>query len=483
MPSKPGKPVLGGHDKVKVAVAQKSPVFMNLDASVERAEAIIGEAGRAGARLLVFPEAWLAGYPYWTEGWDSSLQPWAGGRILFRDNALVVPSEQAERIAHAVRKAGIYVVLGCNEMDPRPEVGTIYNSLIFFAPDGSVLGRHRKLMPTFTERMFWGQGDADDLVVFDTDIGRLGGLICGEHLMTLVRAAMIAQGEDIHIAAFPGAFELHTGPRLEEPEKMGCFWGHFEVRSHAFEAGAFVVSACAVINDDDVAADFPHKGRMNIGYANGGSEVIAPLGLALAGLVGAWGRSRTATERGLVWLGGAGLVAGIAWAHEDSALAPRVFTGLHSAKLARIPAEVARALHPLVPPGGLVLAALQDLALAYLDRRGGDIPFWRMAVSPVTELRDRAERLVDAAAAGAAAGAGAASSSPRSAAPRAVAMAAVAGGGTLPGVEIPSYGVTLPGDHVTRLRAAPRPIVARVEDGLTWLDLRTVDPADDDASP
>ncbi len=283
MPSKPGKPVLGGHDKVKVAVAQKSPVFMNLDASVERAEAIIGEAGRAGARLLVFPEAWLAGYPYWTEGWDSSLQPWAGGRILFRDNALVVPSEQAERIAHAVRKAGIYVVLGCNEMDPRPEVGTIYNSLIFFAPDGSVLGRHRKLMPTFTERMFWGQGDADDLVVFDTDIGRLGGLICGEHLMTLVRAAMIAQGEDIHIAAFPGAFELHTGPRLEEPEKMGCFWGHFEVRSHAFEAGAFVVSACAVINDDDVAADFPHKGRMNIGYANGGSEVIAPLGLALAG--------------------------------------------------------------------------------------------------------------------------------------------------------------------------------------------------------
>jgi predicted amidohydrolase len=283
MPANSSKRVLGGHDKVKVAIAQKSPVFMDRAASVARACGIIEETGRNGAQLVVFPEAWLAGYPYWTEGWDSSLPQWAGGRILFRDNALVVPSEDAERIAHAARKAGAYVALGCNEMDPRPEVSTIYNSLVFFAPDGSVLGRHRKLMPTFTERMFWGQGDASDVVVFDTDIGRLGGLICGEHLMTLARAAMIAQGEDIHVAVFPGAFELHTGPQLEEPEKAGCFWGHFEVRAHAFEAGAFVLSGCAVLSDADVAPDFPYKSRMNIGYANGGSEVVAPLGIALAG--------------------------------------------------------------------------------------------------------------------------------------------------------------------------------------------------------
>ena len=79
---------------------------------------------------MVFPEAWLAGYPYWTEGWDSPLPQWAEGRILFWDNALVVPSEDSERIAHAVRRAGVYVALGCNEMDPRPEVHTIYNSLV-----------------------------------------------------------------------------------------------------------------------------------------------------------------------------------------------------------------------------------------------------------------------------------------------------------------------------------------------------------------
>ena len=99
MPAKPAKPVLGGREKVKVAIAQKSPVFMNLDASVERAESLILEAGRNGAQLVVFPEAWLAGYPYWTEGWDSALPQWAGGRILFRDNALVVPGASRTRCA------------------------------------------------------------------------------------------------------------------------------------------------------------------------------------------------------------------------------------------------------------------------------------------------------------------------------------------------------------------------------------------------
>ena len=129
------------------------------------------------------------------------------------------------------------------------------------------------------------------------------------------------------------------------------------------------------------------------------------------------------------------------------------------------------ARHPLaraLRPGGLVLAALQDLALAYLDRRGTDIPFWRMASYSVDELAQRAERLASAFGAGG----GVCSATP---------MAAVPGGGTLPGVEIPSYGLSLPGDHVARLRAADRPIIARVEGGATWLDLRTVEPADDAA--
>jgi nitrilase len=278
------KPVLGGRDAVKVAIVQKAPRFLDKEASLARAEAYIAEAAAGGAELIVFPEVWLAGYPYWTEGWDSPLQAWAGGRIAFRDAAVLAPSEDTERLGAAARQAGAYVVMGCNEIDPRPEVSTIYNSLLFFDRAGRLMGRHRKTMPTFTERIFWGQGDAADFQVFDTDIGRLGGLICGEHLMTLVRAAMIGLGEEIHVAVFPGAFALHTGPSLEEWDaEHTSFWGHASVRAHALEAGAFVLSACGITDDSDIPDEFPHKGRMNIRYARGGSSIIAPLGIPLAG--------------------------------------------------------------------------------------------------------------------------------------------------------------------------------------------------------
>jgi predicted amidohydrolase len=235
---------------------------------------------------VVFPEVWLAGYPYWTEGWDSPLQAWGGGRVAFRDAAVLAPSEDTERLGEAARKAGAYVVMGCNEIDPRPEVSTIYNSLLFFDRTGRLIGRHRKTMPTFSERLFWGQGDAADLQVFETDIGRIGGLVCGEHLMTLIRAAMIGLGEEIHVAVFPGAFTLHTGPELEEWDaNHSFFWGHSSVRAHAMEAGAFVLSACGIIDESDIPDDFPHKGKMNIRYARGGSSIIAPIGIPLAGPV------------------------------------------------------------------------------------------------------------------------------------------------------------------------------------------------------
>jgi nitrilase len=280
------KPVLGGRDVVKVAIVQKAPRFLDKDASLALAETYIAEASAGGAELIVFPEVWLAGYPYWTEGWDSPLQAWAGGRIAFRDAAVLAPSEDTERLGAAARRAGAYVVMGCNEIDPRPEVSTIYNCLLFFDRAGRLIGRHRKTMPTFTERLFWGQGDAADFQVCDTDIGRLGGLICGEHLMTLVRAAMIGLGEEIHVAVFPGAFALHTGPALEEWDaNHGSFWGHASVRAHALEAGAFVISACGFIDDSDIPDTFPHKGKMNIRYARGGSSIIAPLGIPLVGPV------------------------------------------------------------------------------------------------------------------------------------------------------------------------------------------------------
>jgi nitrilase len=274
---KPAKPVLGGNETVKVAIAQIPCAYMNRAASIDRAVAAIGEAARNGAQLVVFSEVWLAGYPFWSEGWDSPLQEWIQGRVAFRDAALVVPSEDSERLGAAARQHGVYLVMGCNEMDPRPETATIYNSLLFYGPDGALLGRHRKLMPTFCERQFWGQGDGHDIRVFETDIGRLGGLICGEHVMTLARAAMIAEGEDIHVATFPGSFALHTGPRLQEPDEKGFFFGYPLARAHAFEASAFVLLACGYQDPDDVPDDFPLKKKMHVSWANGGSAIVAPL--------------------------------------------------------------------------------------------------------------------------------------------------------------------------------------------------------------
>lgn len=277
----PSKAVLGGRDAITVAIAQISPVYLDKAASTRRAVETIGEAAAGGADMVVFPETWLAGYPYWTEGWDSPLDTWAQTRIQFRDAAVVVGDESCRAIGEAAERHGIHVVMGINELDDAIGSDTIYNSQLFFNRQGVLYGRRRKLMPTFVERVFWGRGTSDDVRVFDTDIGRVGGLICGEHLMPLVRGAMVELGEEIHVAAFPGAFALHTGPQLESPDPDHNFWGHSSVRNHAFEAGAFVLSACAYIDPEDIDDNFAHKDSMNISYATGGSSIISPLGVPL----------------------------------------------------------------------------------------------------------------------------------------------------------------------------------------------------------
>lgn len=283
MSSSAGKQVLGGRERVKVCIAQVSPVYLNRDATVRRAVASIREASANGADLVIFPETWLSGYPYWTEGWDSSLREWAAGRIRFFEQALLVPSDATEAIGRAAREARVHVVLGCNEIDPRPGNGTIYNSLLFFDRNGAILGRHRKLMPTFIERVFWGRGDGNDLEVYDTDIGRIGGLICGENLMTPLRAAMIGMGEDIHIAVFPGSFSLDAGPRLQEFDISGRFWGHFVTRAHSLEAGCFTCCAAGFIDPADIDQDVPHRSHLHIDWARGGSQIVSPLGNPLIG--------------------------------------------------------------------------------------------------------------------------------------------------------------------------------------------------------
>src|SRR5881275_1739596 len=188
---KPADKVLGGRSSVKVAVVQTPPVYLDREKSVDRACQKIQEAASHGAELIAFTETWLAGYPYWGEGWESKLQNWIPVRVQFYDNAVLIPSEDTERLCQAAARANAHVVIGCNELDSRPGVHTIYNTLLFIDRAGKLLGRHRKTVPTFVERAIWGPGDGTDLVSYETDIGRIGGLICGEHLMPLIRARMI----------------------------------------------------------------------------------------------------------------------------------------------------------------------------------------------------------------------------------------------------------------------------------------------------
>jgi nitrilase len=183
-------------DRITAAAVQAAPVYLDRDATVERAVALIDEAGRAGARLIVFGEVFVPGYPDWA--WRTN--PWHDGRFFARllEQAVVVPSDATERLGAAARRANAYVAIGIDERDARGS--TVYNSLLYLGPDGGVMGVHRKLMPTGGERLVWGYGDGSGLAVHDTEFGRLGGLICWENYMPLARAAVYAQGCDVYLA-------------------------------------------------------------------------------------------------------------------------------------------------------------------------------------------------------------------------------------------------------------------------------------------
>ena len=278
--------VLNGREAVRVAIVQTPPAFLNREKTLDIACAKIQEAAAGGANIIAFSETWISGYPYWGEGWESRLEPWVQVRTAFYDNALLIPSDDTRRLCEAAARANAVVIIGCNELDSDPASHTIYNTLLFIDNHGQILGKHRKTMPTFVERAVWGCGDGSGMQVYATDFGRIGGLICGEHLMTLDRAHMISQGEDIHLGVFPGAFRLHTGPSLEEPDDTGeHFWGYASCRAHAFEAGAFVMTSCGMMDEASLPAGFALRDTLNINYAKGGSAVYAPIGVAMAGPV------------------------------------------------------------------------------------------------------------------------------------------------------------------------------------------------------
>jgi nitrilase len=248
-----------------VAAVQATPVFLDRDATVEKVCALVKEAASHGASLIAFPETFVPTYPDWV--WRAAA--WHDGRYVRRlyDQSVAVPSAATERLGAAAAESGVYAAVGVNEV----EGGTLYNTLLYFAPDGALVGRHRKLMPTGGERTVWGMGDGSTLGVVDTPFGVVGGLICWENYMPLARAAMYAQGVDVYLAPT---------------------WDNSDVwlptlRHIAKEGRVYVVGVAPLLRGSDVPSDL--RGDLYGGdddwMSRGGSAIVAPDGDVLAGPV------------------------------------------------------------------------------------------------------------------------------------------------------------------------------------------------------
>lgn len=186
----------------RLAIVQHAPALLDRAQCLQRAVAAVAEAAGGGARVVVFPEAFVPGYPAWIwrlrPGTDLALSERLHRALL--DNAVDLERDDLEPLRDAARQHGVTVVCGIHERDAAASRGTLYNSVVILGPDGSLRNRHRKLMPTNPERMVWGQGDASGLRTVDTECGRIGTLICWESYMPLARYALYAQGLDVYVA-------------------------------------------------------------------------------------------------------------------------------------------------------------------------------------------------------------------------------------------------------------------------------------------
>ncbi len=253
---------------VQVAVVQAGSVPFDADACVDKAVWLIADAAAAGAKVIVFPEAFVVGYP---KGLGYGLVVGArdaAGREEFRiylEAAIEVPGPLTQRLGEAAAAHGCYVVIGVIERD----AGTCYCTVLFFGPDGLLLGKHRKLMPTALERMIWGFGDGSTLTAVESPYGRIGAVICWENYMPMLRMAMYSKN-----------LALYCAPTADDRDTWLSSMQHV-----ALEGRCFVLTACQFIRKKD----FPDTVRVSLGDSpdsvlmRGGSAIISPLGKVLAG--------------------------------------------------------------------------------------------------------------------------------------------------------------------------------------------------------
>ena len=257
--------------KIKVTAAQLSPVFLNKRKTVIKAVKAIKEAGKNGSKLIVFPEAFVSGYPDWV--W---LIPNSKGAdlnelyIKLVENAVSVPDDSTEKLCKAAKEANINVVMGMHEKNSETSGSSLYNSLLYISDQGRIIGKHRKLIPTGGERLIWAQGDGSTLRSHDTSAGKIGGLICWENFMPLVRNAMYERGVQILAA-----------PTWDKSPNWLISMQH-----NAREGGMFVISCCMALKMEDIPDEYEFKklypeGREWINTGN--SCIVAPNGKIIAG--------------------------------------------------------------------------------------------------------------------------------------------------------------------------------------------------------
>ncbi|MBA2743956.1 MAG: carbon-nitrogen hydrolase family protein [Chthoniobacterales bacterium] len=258
-------------DPVSVAIIQHAPVFLDVDASMAKAIELAGEAARRGAQVIAFGETWLPGYPAWLDYcpevalWDHAPSKEVFARL--RQNSVVIPGKETQCLAQLARDCKLTIVIGVNErVESGPGNGTLYNSLLTFTAESGLTNHHRKLVPTYTERMVWGQGDGRGLEAINAPHGRVGGLICWEHWMPLARQALHNSGEHLHIAVWPTVHEMHQ----------------IASRHYAFEGRCFVLASGLIMRAKDLPNELratPSSAAENEAFVlRGGSAIIGPDG-------------------------------------------------------------------------------------------------------------------------------------------------------------------------------------------------------------
>ena len=256
--------------KFKVACVQATPVIFDLEKSVEKAITLTADAAGIGCKLVVFPETFIPGYPAGLGFGTVVGSRTQARRDQFKEywqNSVEVPGVYTDKLAECAKKNTVFLTVGVTERDKVNK--TLYCSLLYFGPDGSLLGKHRKIKPTAAERLVWGEGDGSTLCTFDTEIGKIGGLICWENYMPLARMAMYNKGVEIYLA-----------PTADSRDSWNATMQHI-----AFEGRCYVIGC----NQYFTKSDFPQHLQAELAQdrpevlSRGGSVIVSPLGEVLAG--------------------------------------------------------------------------------------------------------------------------------------------------------------------------------------------------------